>query len=129
MTTEQPLPRSVLRGPRITLTCDCGRTNYVKYGDRWTCEECGRTWNTLRIPLDEYRELRATQLRYRRIPIAVSALALACIIAFLVAGKGLAGLIIVAFALTAWSMFLRPIHRRRYRRALTQIPKWEIEPE
>lgn len=129
MATELPLPRSVRRGPRITLTCNCGRTNYLQYGERWTCEDCGRTWNTLRIPLEEYRELRRTQLRYRRVPIVVSVISLACIVAFLALGKGLAGLIIVAFSLTAWSMFARPLHRRRYRAALARIPSWDIEPE
>ena len=126
---QAPLPRSVRRGPRITLACRCGRKNYVQYGDRWTCEDCGRTWDTRRIPLEEYQELRRVQLRHRRIPIAVSVIALGCIVAFLVLGKGLAGLVIVAFALTAWSMFARPLHRRRYREALARIPSWEIEPE
>jgi hypothetical protein len=126
---QAPLPRSVRRGPRITLACHCGRKNYVQYGDRWTCEDCGRTWDTRRIPLEEYLELRRVQLRHRRIPIAVSAIALACIVAFLLLGNGLAGLVIVAFALTAWSMFARPLHRRRYREAIARIPSWDIEPE
>ena len=129
MVSEPALPRSVRRGPRITLNCHCGRTNYLQYGERWTCEECGRTWDTQRIPIEEYGELRRTQLRYRRVPIAMSAIALGCIVTFLVLGKGLAGLIVVAFAAAAWSMFARPLHRRRYREALARIPSWEIEPE
>ena len=80
-------------------------------------------------PLEEYLELRRVQLHYRRIPIAVSVIALVCVVGFLVAGKGLAGLILVAFALTAWSMFARPLHRRRHREALARIPTWDIEPE
>ena len=127
--TEEPLSRSIRRGPRITLTCHCGRRNYLQYGERWTCEECGRTWNTLRIPREEYVELRRAQLRYRRVPIAVSVVSLVCIVAFVAVGKGLAGLVVVAFALTAWSMFARPLHRRRYREALARIPTWDIDPE
>ena len=65
----------------------------------------------------------------RRVPIVVSVISLVCIVAFLALGKGLAGLIIVAFSLTAWSMFARPLHRRRYRAALARIPSWDIEPE
>jgi hypothetical protein len=129
LSTEPALPRSVRRGPRITLSCHCGRTNYLQYGERWTCEECGRTWDTQRIPLEEYRELRRTQLRYRRVPIAMSAVALACIVIFLALGKGLAGLIVVAFVAAAYSMFARPLHRRRYREALARIPSWDIDPE
>jgi hypothetical protein len=56
-------------------------------------------------------------------------LALACIVAFLIAGKALGGLIIVAFGATAWSMFARPLHKRRHRRALAELPSWEIEPD
>ena len=91
MTVEQAatseLPRSIRHGPRITLTCKCGEKNYLQYGERWTCDKCGRSWNTLRIPLEQYAEIRRTQLRFRRIPIAVSALSLVCIVAFVVAGR------------------------------------------
>jgi hypothetical protein len=123
------LPRSIRHGPRITLTCECGEHDYVQYGERWTCDKCGRTWNTLRIPLEQYAEIRRTQLRFRRIPIAVSVLSLACVLAFVIAGKPFGGLILVGFAATAWSMFARPFHKRRYREALAKLPSWEIEPD
>ncbi len=129
MSTGTELPRSVRRGPRITLTCECGEVNYLQYGERWTCPKCGRSWNTLRIPLEQYAEIRRTQLRFRRIPIAVSILSLICVVAFLIVGKPFAGLILVAFAATAWSMFARPLHKRRYREALAKLPRWEIEPD
>ena len=127
--TGTPLPRSVRRGPRITLTCECGETNHVQYGDRWTCEKCGRSWNTMRIPVEQYTEIRKTQLRFRRIPIVISVISLVCVIAFIIVGKLFAGLILVAFAATAWSMFARPLHRRRYRQAIAKLPSWEIEPD
>jgi hypothetical protein len=133
LTVEQAatseLPRSIRHGPRITLTCKCGEKNYLQYGERWTCDKCGRSWNTLRIPLEQYAEIRRTQLRFRRIPIAVSALSLVCIVAFVIAGKPFGGLILVGFAATAWSMFARPFHKRRYREALAKLPSWEIEPD
>ena len=50
-------------------------------------------WNTRRIPLEEYAQLRRTQLRYRRMPLLVSALSLVCVIAFIVLGKAFGGLI------------------------------------
>jgi hypothetical protein len=134
MTVEaaQPLadlPRSVRRGPRITLTCKCGEKEYVQYGETWTCDKCGKRWNTRKIPLEEYTALRRTQLKLRRVPIVVSALSLACVVAFIVAGKPLGGLILVGFAASAWSMFVRPFHKRRYREALAKLPSWEIEPD
>jgi hypothetical protein len=129
MATEPPLPRSVRRGPRITLTCKCGERNYLRYGERWTCEKCGRTWNTRQIPVEQYAQIRRTQMRYRRIPIAISVLALICVIAFIVMGQAFGGLVVVAFAASAWSMFARPLHKKRFRRAIADLPSWEIEPE
>ncbi len=126
---EAVLPRSVRRGPRITLTCKCGERNYLRYGERWTCEKCGRTWNTRQIPLESYAQIRRTQMRYRRIPIAISVLALICVIAFIIMGQAFGGLVVVAFGATAWSMFARPLHKKRFRRAIAELPSWEIEPE
>jgi uncharacterized RDD family membrane protein YckC len=123
------LPRSVRRGPPITLTCDCGQTRYLRYGERWTCETCGKTWNTTRIPIEQYAAIRSTQLRYRRAPIIISVFALAAVIACIVVGKALGGLIIVAVLATTWSMFFRPLHRRKYREALADLPTWKIKPE
>jgi ribosomal protein S27AE len=127
--SETVLPRSVRRGPRITLTCKCGEQNYLHYGERWTCGKCGRTWNTRQIPLEQYAEIRRTQMRYRRIPIAISVLALICVVAFIIMGKAFGGLVVVAFAATAWSMFARPLHKKRFRRAIADLPSWNIEPE
>jgi hypothetical protein len=131
MTTEAqaPLPRTVRKGPPITLTCDCGEKRQLHYGERWTCEKCGKTWDTRRIPLEQYAAIRATQLRYRRVPIAISVLALACVIACIVVGKALGGLLVVAVLATTWSMFFRPIHRRKYREAIADLPTWKIKPE
>jgi hypothetical protein len=52
-----------------------------------------------------------------------------CLIAFIVIGRAVGGLILVGFAATAWSMFVRPLHKRRYRKALAKLPSWEIEPD
>ncbi len=85
--------------------------------------------NTRKIPMEEYAELRRTQLRYRRIPLAVSVISLVCVVVFIVLGKAFAGLILVAFAATAWSMFVRPLHNKRYRRALADLPNWKLDPD
>jgi hypothetical protein len=129
MLDSPELPRSVRKGPRITLTCRCGEVRYLHYGERWTCEKCGRTWDTRRIPLEQYAAIRATQLRYRRVPAAIALLALAAIVAAIVVGHAVGGLLLVAVVATSWSMFFRPLHRRKYRAALAELPSWEIEPE
>ncbi len=129
MAPATELPRAVRRGPPITLKCECGETRYLRYGDRWSCEQCGRGWDTAKIPIDQYAAIRATQLRFRRVPLAISVLALICIVACIVVGKALGGLLVVAVLATTWSMFFRPLYRRRYREALAQLPSWEIEPD
>jgi hypothetical protein len=129
MADAAALSRSVRRGPRITVTCKCGERTYLQYGEDWTCEKCGKHWDTHKIPLEDYAEIRRTQLRFRRVPIAVSMLSFACIVTFVSIGKAFAGLILVAFAATAWSMFARPLHKRKYREAIAKLPSWEIEPD
>jgi uncharacterized membrane protein YjjP (DUF1212 family) len=79
--------------------------------------------------MEQYAEIRRTQLRYRRIPLAVSLVSLACLILFILLGRPLGGLIIVAFVGTAWTMFVRPIHSRRCRDAIAKLPSWNIGPE
>ena len=128
MTGSPTIPRVVRHGPPITLTCDCGEQRHLRYGERWTCEGCGKTWNTEKIPMDQYAAIRATQLRYRRIPLVISVLALVCIVAFVIVGKALGGLLIVAIVATTWSMFFRPLHRRKYREALAELPTWTLTP-
>jgi hypothetical protein len=123
------VPRSVRRGPPITITCECGEKRHLRYGDRWTCEKCGRTWNTNRIPVEQYAAIRATQMRYRRIPIAISIFALAAVIASILVGKALGGVLVIGILATTWSMFFRPLHRRKYREAIAELPTWQIKPE
>ncbi len=132
MASQLPSPpdeRTRERGPKITVSCHCGERRYLAYGERWRCEACGRSWNTNQIPREQYAAIRATQLRYRRVPLAISVVALACIVAGVLVGKALGGLIIVAIAATTWSMFFRPIHSRKYRAALAQLPTWTLKPE
>jgi hypothetical protein len=128
-TAPEAIPRSVRRGPPITLTCECGEKRHLRYGERWRCEKCSRSWDTAKIPVEQYAAIRTTQLRFRRVPIAISVLALVAVIACVVVGKALGGLLVVAILATTWSMFFRPIHRRRYRQALAELPTWQIEPD
>jgi hypothetical protein len=117
------------RGPKITVSCRCGEKRLLAYGQRWECESCGRTWDTRQIPEEQYAAIRATQLRYRRVPLVISVLALAGVIAAVVVGKALGGLLIVGIVATTWSMFFRPMHSRKYRAALAQLPTWTLTPE
>jgi hypothetical protein len=128
-TTEADVPRSVRRGPPITIACECGERRDLRYGERWTCEKCGRNWSTLRIPLEEYAHLRRTQLLYRWIPLAAAGVVIASLIALILLGKAFGGILIVAVVAMAWSTYGRPQWKRRYLRAIQNRPSWTIEPE
>jgi hypothetical protein len=127
---EGELPRSVRKGPLITLTCECGNKGELHYGERWECEDCGRTFDTRKIPLEEYAAIRRTQLRFRIVPLISGLILLAAVILFFAKGKVFGAIIIVPFLFAAWNMFVRPFFRSRYRRALTEsAPTWEIDAD
>ena len=49
---------SGMAAPRITLRCDCGAEALVAFGDRWTCESCGRTYDTAGIPEADFQAIQ-----------------------------------------------------------------------
>jgi hypothetical protein len=124
------LPRAVRRGPAITLTCECGERRDLAYGERWRCESCGRTWDTNNIPMDEYAAIRRTQVRYRLFPVLSGLLLLAAVVLFFFVGRAVGAIMLLPVGLSMWNMFMRPLYKRRYRKALTEkLPTWEIKAE
>jgi hypothetical protein len=123
------VPRKLSRGPRITITCECGQRRALRYGERWSCEGCGRTWNTRRIPADEYAAIRRTQLRFRWTQIGVLTLAVAVVAISIAIGSAFGGLILVAFGAITWKTAVWPRQRRRYLEAVAKLPTWEIKPD
>jgi len=122
-------PGSVLGGPPIAVTCECGEKRDLRYGEAWTCERCGRRWDTNRIPRDQYETVRRTQLRFRILPVAVGVLVAALAIFFTLTGNVFSVFFLLPVALSVWFVFLRPLHRRRYRAAIADLPRWELHPE
>ena len=126
---EADLPRSIRRGPPITIGCECGEQRDLHYGERWTCETCGRTFDTRRIPLAEYAQLCRTQARFRWIPLAAAALVVGSLIALVLLGRAFGGILLAAVAAMAWSSFGRPQWKRRYVKAIENRPSWNIKSE
>ena len=127
---EAKLPRSVRKGPLITVTCECGKRRELHYGERWKCEGCGRRFDTSKIPLEEYAAIRRTQLRFRMVPLISGLLLLVAVVLFFAAGKVYGAIIVVPFLFASWNMFVRPFFRSRYRRRLTQnTPTWTIDAD
>jgi hypothetical protein len=122
-------PGAVFGGPPIAVTCECGVKHDVRYGDAWTCEQCGRRWDTNQIPREEYDVVRRTQLRYRALPVALGLLVAGLAIFFTLTGNVFSVFFLLPVALTGWFTLLRPVHRRRYRRAIANLPRWDLRPD
>ena len=128
--TEAELPRAVRKGPLITVTCECGQSRELRYGERWKCDGCGRRFDTGKIPVEEYAAIRRTQLRYRTIPLVSGIVLLIGDIAFFMTGRTYGALIAIPFLLASWVMFGRPFFRSRYRRKLAEnTPSWNLKAD
>jgi Flp pilus assembly protein TadB len=118
----------LVRGPPITLTCDCGERREVPYGARWQCEACGRTWDTNRIPADEYEAVRRLKRRFTLVPLAVTAVVALTIGLFVALGR-IYAIVLLPLGLSMWVILVRPAQRRRLRAKLDALPEWKIKPE
>ena len=119
----------MLRGPPITLSCECGERAELPYGEQWQCPACGRRYDTTRIPREDYQQIRRIQLRYRILPVAFALLVSAVAVFFLVTGNAFSVFFLLPISLMAWFMLIRPVHRRRYREAIADLPRWDLRAE
>ena len=123
------LPRAVRKGPPITVKCECGEKRDLRYGERWRCEACGRSYDTNRIPVDEYAALRRNRVHDRIVPSAVFALVLVLVIVFVALGRPLAAIVIAPMIAFVWGSFIRPQRRRRQVQAIADRPRWKIRAD
>jgi hypothetical protein len=122
-------PGAILKGPPITLTCECGTHRELAYGERWECDSCGRVYDTTRIPPDQYEQIRKLSLRYRSIPVLFGALIALLAIFFTLTGNIFGVFFLLPVGLISWFVFLRPLHRKRYRAAIKTLPRWELRAD
>jgi Flp pilus assembly protein TadB len=114
--------------PPITVSCECGERRDLAYGERWRCEKCGRTWDTGRIPEEDYAAVRRIQRRYRAVPMAVMAITAVTVALFMIYGRVYA-VVLLPMAMTLWFMFGRPLQRRRLRAQIAELPEWKLKAE
>src|SRR3954466_12904752 len=115
--------------PPIAVTCECGSKHDAAYGEVWTCDRCGRRWDTNQIPREDYDVIRRTQLRFRALPVLFGVLVASVALFFILTHNTFSVFFLLPVALSVWFVFLRPVHRRRYRRAIADLPRWELKPE
>jgi hypothetical protein len=118
-----------MREPPITVTCDCGTVASLAYGERWTCANCGKTWNTSQIPRQEYDELLRHVRRYKLMvlvpPIVLAVILIPLGVLVDIRFAFLLFLLEIGFAL----LVIPPLRRRASQYVLTQTPNWELRPE
>ena len=117
-----------MRGPPIRITCDCGEAASLRYGERWQCPSCGRSWNTAQIPVEEYRGVLRALRRYRFVAIGAALAVLAAYLPLVVFVSP--GIILTApILLGGLAIFLGPFWKRRVRRLIAERPVWDLHPE
>jgi hypothetical protein len=116
-----------MRGPPISITCSCGRRNSIPYGSTWTCEECGRSWDTAQIPREEYEVIRRITWKFRLLPIGLGLLVATIALFFVLTGNTMSVFLLLPLSLIVWFTYLRDAHRRRYRAALADRPRWRLD--
>ena len=117
-----------MRGPPITVRCECGETRQVPYGERWTCEQCGRTWNTGQIPAEEYDAIMR-QMRNMRLWVIGVAVGLAAVFGLLALFVAESLFVLLPVVLSAWFVLYMPRWRRQVRRRARSLPNWDLHPE
>lgn len=100
----------------------------MKYGEVWTCR-CGRRWNTAQIDRADYDALRRVQLKYRILPVALGLATSLLALFFVLTHNFFSLVVLLPMALIGWGVLLRPGHRRRYREAIADLPKWSLRAE
>ena len=124
------LPGAALRGPLLTITCTCGRKQKLPFGDVWTCDGCGRAWDTNGLPRGEYEAIRRLQLRYRMLPVLFGLLVVGFAALFTLTGNAGAVVLLLPLALICWFTLLRDAHRRRFRNAVAaRRREWRLRGE
>jgi len=120
-----------MAAPRITLRCDCGQSEaLVAYGDRWTCEACGRTYDTNGIPPEDFEAIQALRRRYRIIGYAGVALVAAIVLLLALTAQQLQLIVGLPLIIIVWFMYVRPVMRSRYRRRVGELQRtWTLKAE
>jgi Flp pilus assembly protein TadB len=114
--------------PPITITCECGETKQVAYGERWRCEQCGRSWNTQHIPAEEYERL-LRRVRRHQLEVLAAAGLMAAVFVPLIVVVSSGFIYLIPIVMVFWLFVLLPFWRRRYRRTARSAPRWELDPE
>ena len=86
-------------------------------------------YDTSHIPAEEYQAIRKLQMRYRALPVALALTVALLAIVFTLTGNVVGVFFIMPVAIITWFVFLRPTHRKRYRAAIADLPRWDLRAD
>jgi len=117
-----------VKGPPITIKCECGAVERVPYGDTWKCEGCGRRWNTGQIAAEEYEAILREMRRFRLSAIGAGiVIAVVFTVVALVVSQSL--FLLLPVVLAGWYVWYMPLWRAKVRRRARSLPTWNLTPE
>jgi len=117
-----------MKVPPITVRCDCGVQAHVTYPETWTCEGCGRRWNTAQIPAEEYLGILREMRRFRFTAIG-AALVLGGAFSVLALVVSQSFFLLLPPVLAGWYIIYMPLWRKKVRRRARSLPTWQLRPE
>ena len=116
--------------PAITLRCDCGAEGRAAYGEVWKCAQCGRSYDTSRIPADDYDAVAALDRRYRRGSQALMVVLALIVLVVAITGQTISIFAGLAVVLLGWFLYIKPLIHRRHKRAVSALTRsWELSAE
>jgi hypothetical protein len=116
--------------PRITLRCDCGAEALVAYGERWTCESCGRVYDTTAIPSGDFQAIQDLRRKYRVTGYAGVSIVAVFVLVLALTAQQFQLFIGLPFILLVWFTYVRPLMRNRYMRRVRELTlTWTLRAE
>jgi len=120
-----PCSIAAVKGPPITVTCDCGVIQRIPYGEACTCPSCGRRWDTAQIPVEEYEGVMRDMRRYRvQAMVLGSSIGLGVVALAVLTDRPLFPLALIAMA--GWWLVYMPQWRRKVRARVRNLPTWKL---
>lgn len=117
-----------VKGPPITVRCDCGHVRAVPYGEAWSCEDCGRRWNTGQVPAEQYEAI-LERIRRFKIQAVRGGMVIAGVCVFLSIVVQPSILLLLPVALAIWYMWFWPRRRKEMREFARSSPTWNLRAE
>ena len=117
-----------VKGPPISVVCECGQKALVAYPSTWVCEKCGRRWNTGQIPAEDYEGLMTDMKRLRLEVVGVTLLlGVGLLVMAIFVNASL--LLMLPVIMGGWYLVYMPRWRRKVRARTRALPNWTLRPE